>query len=315
MFCILLISCTDIPIDSTPYWASNNRYGMEIINNCNSTTHSIGLSGCYFVEKPDDNSTITLPALWASRIQFISSNCDSKEYIVTSNQDLVVKIKDLYTNQNRESCSFEIIRNVTIGKRKLDAPILGRFFIQIVSNNPYYSPLNFRINKNIFKGVGWLQHKYQQINPQVTIYPQGTTGDFIMKCGEKTIYNFKFTTYPFQVLLPEGNNCDYEMAVINSDNPYMEFTSLIYEENKYTEDIKMPYTYVKKNKRYFSFRDDINNNSNQEVIGIKVNKSTCQSYYCTDKDGSDKYIVKAITASLRYFYGVYDPSNNSWEVK
>lgn len=317
MSLFFLLTACSLPIDDTPVWVDNNRYAIEQVTDCNLTPDSVGLSGCAFIGKPDKMASLTLLPLWESKINFTSTKCKTRNYTTSMQAKFNVPVSRLYTNEKGESCSFQINRYVTRLKRKrLDKGMMGRFFIKIVPKNRFHALMKFSVEKKSFSGVGWVQKKYLIDSPLVMIEPRGKEGTFLMKCGEETVMKTQYDNGPFSIEIPAGRNCDFEMSVINRDDPMIEFGTLMYEENGYTEDLTKPR--VSKSNKYitFKFSDDITPERDKVVVGVKVNNQTCtKTYVCQDRIGKPKYVVKGITASLRFFKGIFDPENETWEIE
>ena len=311
---ILLISCNSFPPDDSPAWSKNNRFGLEMENNCNLTTHSIGISGCAFKKDVGPDSFLKIPSFWSSEVNLISSKCGNYSYSLSKGKELNLELSKLNTVQS--NCSFQINRGVTnLDKEKGDFPLIGRFFIKIIPNNKFYIPIEMEMGKNQFKGVGWYQRKPNTTQPPLLMYPKGTEGVILLKCGEEPIERMDFYERPIVLELSEEKSCDYEISVINDDSPVIEFGTVIIEQQGYTEDIKVPKTYTRFKSRHFNFEDNVNLNGDEVVVGIKVDNEYCASYKCKVRKGNTKYEVRAVTASMRYFYGVYFPKTNSWEIK
>jgi hypothetical protein len=312
---VLVTACGDLPLDQSPIWSKANRYAQEQVINCNRESHSIGLSGCAFLGNPDPNATLTIPDMWNSRLTFTSSNCDNKEYLSQGNP-LIIKLSDLYTNKDGKSCSFTIIHEVENFKGKLlDAQALGRFFIKIVPPNRYHSLLDFSLPPTSFHGAGYYQRRYGKNPPELEIRPKSSTGTFLMKCGTTTLVNQLYTSTPFKVTIPQGVSCDFELSAINDNIPSIEFGTLVYEEQQNTEDISIPKAYIKKANQCFSFENDVNSKNDNVVIGVAVNGTPCPKYYCCVPKNQAVFEVKAITSTLRFFYGTYNSATGIWSTK
>jgi hypothetical protein len=63
---VLTAGCDEIPVDPTPVWSLANRYALEMANDCNSSNHSLGISGCAVVAKKDVIERCTVLRAWPS---------------------------------------------------------------------------------------------------------------------------------------------------------------------------------------------------------------------------------------------------------
>lgn len=314
LFIGVVTSCNTFPPDDTPVWSKNNRFALEMENNCNLTTHSLGLSGCAFKGDVDPGAFIKLPSFWESRVDFISAKCGNKTYLLDKNRFLQLELPKIY--QGTESCSFQINRTVkSIGGNHPDAQVIGRFFVKLLPNNRFYKAMKFELGENQFEGVGWYTGKPTIIPPPLMIYPQGEEGVILIKCGSETVMQEDFYDKPIMVDLPPDTSCDYEVSVINDDFPTIEFGTVVVEYSRYTVDIKKPKTYTKGKYLYFDFSDNVNADNKKVVVGAKINNFYCETYKCGARLGQTSYEVRAVTASLRYFYGVYYPETDTWEMK
>ena len=315
-FCLLLLvsSCGNLPRDDSPAWSDSNRYSLEIENNCNLTKHSLGIAGCAFIGPIPASAKLTVLPLWHSRLEFLSTYCSSFSESSYNNSPVSLPINSIYTNSVGNPCSFQVNRFILgVDKKRLDKPIIGRFYIKIIPDSRYHALLKMEINKTPFMGVAWYQRPYKQDLPTLKVTPKGQKGAFIMKCGKEYIYNFDYTSSPFTVNIPAGRDCDFEISVINLENQYLEFATFIYMEQAYTEDLHKPKVRETKHYRHFEFVDDLNNKRKPAVIGVQVNDKICdKTHKCKDHINKDKYIVKGLTSSSRFFYGVYDSKTKSW---
>lgn len=314
---LLFFSCTLI-VDDSPVWSINNRMAVEQTVNCNTTKNSLGISGCAFIGEPDQHAILTINALWKTRVEFTSTNCESKSFYTQLHRDYIIPIHTLYTDTEGENCSFTLNRYVYLknNKTRLDKSMKGRFFIKIVPFNRYHALLKFDIENNKFSGVGWYQRKYAVDAPPLKIHPQGSKGTFLLKCGDDTLINFDFEEVPFLVDIPQGASCDFEMSVINKDNRFIEFASLVYEEQGYTVDLHKPRVFKGKKYLHFRFLDDINLDQKKVVIGVQINDRICsKTYKCKDDIDRSEYVVRGITSGLRFFKGIYYPETKKWEIK
>ena len=314
---LLVSACGRLPVDGTPAWDTANRYAVEQVVDCNTTLHSVGLSGCAFKE---DNvkGSLTLPALWTSALSFTSAQCTNFTLVGDAVNDNVIDLSRVGTSLEKSSCSYSITRSVTEKKMPWDRSAIGRFFLKIVPNSPYYTFLRFTTDdKNMFTGVGWHQRKFGKFDPVLKVYPSGKEGMFTMLCGSDIAVRMPYTTSPFEVTLNSEISCDYEMAAVNSDNPYIEFATYMHEVSQYTVDISAPSVTTSSKSITFTFNDKAIDGIAPAVIGVKIdNGAPCtDTNKCKSSLGKPAYTVKAATAGARFFWGTYTVATQTWEVK
>lgn len=319
---LMLIACDTIGIDGTPPWDVADRLGLEMVNDCNLTKHSIGLSGCSF-HINDIGGNLTLPSLWSGTIGLTSYSCKSITAIANSSADNIFAVKDLYT-ANGHSCSFELTRNLREGDLVSDNTLKGRFFIKILPVKGY-SNLRFNVGQNSFNGVGWYQRKYQTEDAVLVIKPRSSSGMFTITCSKNNedpaiVYRNEYTTSPFEVKLDSIDSCDYEMVAVNyestgEDNEVESATYVHHVVENYTRDISIPYVTVRNNKVSFTFTDKDVDGRLPIIAGVQVNNTKFIKAHIGTMPISQSFIVKAITPSLRFFYGKYDYMNHKWYVE
>ena len=321
LFFVLIVSCACQPSqDPTPPWDQNNRYGVEMINNCNLDTHTVGLNGCSFIGEISDNATLTLPPIWSGTLKFESTQCGEYTYDTTLGNSNVIPLKEIYGNTSGENCSFTITRIAQINKRNLDDTIKGRFFIKMIPDNRYFSQLKMSISDNnkvsTFNGVAWFQKRYGQAEASITFYPKGSHGTLLMYCGTILVKQFEYDISPFVLQFSNLGDCDYELSAINLDNPAIEFGSYMHETNKYTESVTVPSVIITPTLHYikFNFLDRDITGKKYAVVGMEVNGKRFNSNKAMVKGGLATYTVKAITMSGRVFVGVYTLASGTWDI-
>jgi len=321
LFFILIVSCAcQPPQDPTPKWDQNNRYGLEMQNNCNLDTHSIGLNGCAFVGTISPTASLILPPLWSGTLKFESTECGEYTYSASSGNANTILLKDIYGNTTYNNCSFTITRVARVGNHNLDDTIMGRFFIKMLPNNPYFSLLQMSISDetvtSTFNGAAWFQKRYKQVEPAITFYPKGKHGTFIMYCGTTLIKQQDYDTSPFTIQFSNLDDCDYEVSAINMDNPAIEYGSYMHETNGYTESITVPSVSVTKVLHYvtFEFADSDVTGKKHAVVGVEVNGKQFSSYKAMVKGGLPSYVVKGVTMGGRYFVGTYTAATKTWNI-
>jgi hypothetical protein len=309
-------SCGTIPKDGTPPWDSANRFAVEMQNDCNSITSSIGLSGCAFY--PDRiYGNLRLPALLPGSVYLTSSMCQNVASTTTLDSDNIFWLQDLYTNRYKTNCSFEITRKVKLQDIQSDRTLRGRFFIKIL-DNPYYTRMKMAIENKSFLGVSWFQRKtntpeLESMSPIVVIYPSGTRGTFKVTCNDKLIENRTYTNGYFEWAPPEGS-CDYELSAINSDSKFIDVGTLMLEEQYLTLDITTPRVTVTSKEITFSFLDLDASGRKYVVAGVRVDSTNCPGSSCLVLNNKTTYSVRAITAAGRFFSGKYNILSKRWEI-
>jgi len=314
LFPLLLASCGTIPLDTSPDWASNNRYAIEMKNDCNSVTHSVGLAGC-LIKKSNVNGNLILPSLWTGTLTFTSSNCTSFTLSTNSTTDTILPLKQLYTATNGENCSYQINRSITEKGLESESSMIGRFFIEAVSDNQYYRPIKIGVKGKTYTGVATHQHKTGQYVEDVVIYPSSSTGTFIAKCDGEDVLTVNYTSSPFTVNFPVDVSCDYELGTQSKTSPLMDIGSYVREVSTNTVDLTAPLISIKSSKFNVSFLDKDSSGKNPVVIGTQIESTKCpKKSTCKVVNNKKKYLVKAITPSLRQFLGIYDVNAKTWEV-
>lgn len=317
---LLLCGCAAAS-DNTPPWSSANRYSVEMINDCNLTTHSIGISGCAFYS---DNvyGNVTFPALFSGDLYLTSQFCKNVSTIANKINDNVLQLVDIYTNPNKFSCSFEITRTLRYGNQAADGTMRGRFFIRIINKaNPYYTKMRFSYGKEQFSGVGWTQVKTSvpeaASDPILTVFPTGTRGVFTASCNDEIRVSQNYATKPFDVALPAEPGCDYELAAVNSDTTKIDVATFIIEVQKRTIDLTVPKVTIKSGKISFEFLDRDASGKKYVVVGVKIdNNNACEnSNKCSTYHNKNTYTVKALTMLPRQFWGKYNAATKTWELK
>jgi hypothetical protein len=315
----LIFACGTIPTDPSPAWSLNNRYSVEMQNDCNTVNHSVGLSGCAFTDA-QLGGNIILPVLWGGRISGVSYNCKNVAFSANNTDDNVLQIADLYTAANKQSCSFQFTRTVTEKQFTADNTMIGRFFIKIIPANAYYSKLKFSIGNDNFTGVGWYQKKTDVVgfsanSPTLTFNPTGNSGKLIIACGANIISQTTYTSKPFNVTLDTNESCDLEISAINADSPKIDLGTFIQEVNLKTIDITPPSVSIKSKKITFTFNDKDLSGKKPVVYLVKVDGVTCvKKNACTVAHTKDTYVVKGWTLGLRQFFGKYRVSTSKFEV-
>jgi hypothetical protein len=305
------IRCGTVPIDASPDWETANRFGVEVKNDCNINQHSIGLGGCAFFENKVYGNLI-LPSVWNGLLTFKSSYCNS--FTLTANlNDNIIPLQSIYNNHYKSNCSFQVNRTVKDGKLSSENPMIGRFLIKIIPNNPFFTKLQFAVNETNFDSVGWFQRLYGKQDAVLNIRTLGNKGIFTISCnGEKTLEQ-EYTTNKFSINLDSKINCDYELSATNYDSPYKELGSFIHMVSTYTDDISIPIVSIKSNKITFTFNDKDSSGKKPVVIGVQVENTKCKATNkCTVVHNKSIYFVKAYTPSLRPFYQYYDIASKTW---
>ena len=315
-FILSCVSCGDkIPVDGGNPWDSNNRLAVEQINDCNTVTHSVGLSGCA-VKEGQVNGNLTLPHLWTGDVFFESYNCDNFTLAANSTTDNVLKLNKLYTAQDKMSCSFKIVRTIREGTFTSDRTMLGRFMIKIIPTNKYWTALNFAVNAKVFKGVGWFQRDALKADAVLTITPKAKEGMLTITCGDIIVKQEEFKTTPIKVALDSFISCDYEMQVASYTSPDVEIASYMHEVNSHTVSITPPIMWTKKTNIYATFNDLDIKGKDPVVYAAQIDNTKClQTNQCRVPNNKTSYVVKGLTSNLSFFYGVYDTKTKAWEIE
>lgn len=347
IFIFILSSCQTIPlfaalpIDNTPPWDASGRYGLEMVNDCNTTKHSIGISGCAFKISELGGNLIT-NQMWSGSIGFTSYYCNNFTAPVLSSEVNTFQIRDMYNSQIRKSCSFSVVQKVRDGKFISDNTITGRFFIKILPEYGY-GKLKFSIKDEVFDGVGWYQRKALTSDAIIKVYPKSNSGIFTITCGNdeplptgtpgteptpmatptgpRVIKRINYNESPFEVTLNSNEICDYEMVAVNAeptgDGSDVESATYIHHViAKYTRDLSAPAVQLKKGKIKFTFNDADISGKKPVVYSVQVDSLKKWKINSAEiADTKDTYIVKALTPSLRFFYGEYNKANKKWLIK
>lgn len=324
---LLLTGCgSSLSVDGSPAWDLAGRYGIEMVNDCNTTKLSIGLGGCAFKES-ELGGNLRLPSLWTGSLSFVAYGCKNFTQAATSTADNVIQIRDMYTATDHKNCVFDIERSVREGTIISDRSLLGRFGIKIISNNAYAMKLKFAANNEMFDGIGWYQRRTTQPNTLrsnitsmtdaiLTIYPTGQKGLFTAKCGTDTVLNQQYTSSPFTVNLDSMVNCDYEIGVTNGDNRNIEEAMYMHMVSKYTDDVSVPAVSIKSKKITFTFNDKDATGKKPVVVGVQIDTTKCfKTNKCTVLNTKPSYLVKGVTPGIRLFWGTYTVATNKWELK
>lgn len=334
---IFITNCGSMPIDSTPSWDSSSRFALEMQSDCSSTPHTLGLSGCA-MRASQLQGNIIFPALYYGQISMISSNC--KNYSIAAGAtDSVVALKDLYNAQNKQSCSWEILRNIQsppqqfpdtinpFGDKTItsDNMLLGRFFLKILPESPYISTLAFSVGDNTYSGIGFFQRLIGKQDAILTIQPKSKSGMFSITCGEggtpAVVYHQPYTSSPFTIALNSNINCDYEMMAVNAEptgdgSDFETATYVHHVSTAPTVDITVPAVSKSGTNISFSFNDMDASGKNPVVYAVQIGNSTfIETNKGTVINNQGSYIVKGLTPSLRFFYGVYSMATQSWRVE
>ena len=133
MFAILVLisifffGCSTPPMDNTPVWSDNNRHAIEFENDCNLTTHSLGITGCAYKGTVRRNRII-IPAFADGSIRLHSQNCMNFSVNTYKDRDTILYTDELINNQN--FCSYSLVQrinNINDSKYALEAKRLSDF--------------------------------------------------------------------------------------------------------------------------------------------------------------------------------------------
>ncbi len=314
-FVMLLLGCRyTVPVDGTPAWDKNNRYGQELINDCNTTTHSIGITGCAFYDGAVGGN-ITFPSFYNGDLSLVSYNCSNIKVQATRDADNIFQVKDLYNATNSQSCSFKTTRTVKEGDVIFDRTIMGRIFIKILPANYLYQKLKFQIGNNTFSGIGWHAKKTNGLwftnNPEITAYPSGKEGTLKVYCGEELIKELPYKSSPFKFIIEDNVSCDYELFLKNTDSQKVDLATLVQEVQGNTLDIAEPTVWISSRNH---FKVQFNDSS---IVGVQIEDTKCiPANDCKVDNLLTSYIIKAASSNGRIFWGKYDTTQSKFvEVK
>jgi len=311
VFFFLLVSCGSLATDGTPPWDLAGRFAIPMSVDCNIAKKNLGLSGCSFRQN-QLGGNLTLPSLWSGDITFTSYNCKNLTVTANSSNDNVIQIRDLYTAPNNYSCSFQITRTIKEKDFVADNTMIGRFFIKIIPNDPFYSKLKFSLLDNEFDGVGWFQSKGQPIN--LTIKTMSDKGVLYVTCGNREVLRQNYSSTKFDISLPI-QKCDYEINAVNYESGIKELATFMLEIPKVTLDVTPPVVSSKSGKITFTFNEKDSSNKKPVVMGVIIDKTKCiKTNSCSVKYNKQFFTVMGMTPSLRLFYGVYNDYSKKWEV-
>ncbi len=323
MLILLITACSskNIPVDPTPVWSQSNRYAVEMENDCNLSTHSVGLSGCLFVVGKVSGN-LRFPALYSGNIHMTSTNCKNVATPATTSQDNVLQNVDIYNAPNNLTCSWEIDRVISENGMTMDNPMKGRYMIKIIQSSPYLSALKLSIGRDNFSGVAWYQKKTDSYEDTLTdavlrISPVSTAGTFRAFCDDKLVLEQDYTTTPFDVALNSDISCDYELSTTSKSFPTRVETAAYLHEVLYrTIDITPPGMSIKKKNITATFTDKAADNRTPVVVGVKLdtNKPCINTASCSAIHNKDLYTIRALTPNGRFFYGKWRVSKSAWEV-
>lgn len=305
------------PRDDSRVWSKSGRYALEMENDCNTSKHSIGLSGCAFFDK-EIHGTLVLPKSWAGNISFLSSNCISFYYPALESKQNELSISEMYKAITKNSCEFEIVRTV----ENASNPIIGKFFIKILPSNQYISKLKYSIGDKSFDGVGWGQKLYSKQDPVLRIKTSGSSGQLIVMCGERQVSKTSYSSNEFDLKISSDESCNYELFAINDDSKYIELGTYMYQVVKdITLDVSIPIVLIYSDFITFSFKDKDSTGKHFAVNKIIITDidnnelARCTSNECKVKNNKQSYFVKGYTQSLRFFYAEYKAKEKTWVVE
>ncbi len=315
----LTAACDEIPQDPTPVWSLSNRFALEMANDCNMAKHSLGISGCAVVAKKVTGN-ITFPAFYMGSLSLVSSNCKNIKMPTLIQQDNVVQLNDIYTATNGLSCSFTINRYVNYKDITFDNSILGRFYLKVIPDSPYYSALDFSVGSDNFNGVGWTQTNSGQLEATkdlvLSLNPSSDKGEVTVACANKVVLKQEYQTRPFTIKLPSNISCDYELSVSNLQSSKINLGTFIHEVQFATINLTQPIITHTNKKVVVAFYDLDVTGKKKIVVAVKIdNNAPCvNSHICSAINNKDIYTIRAITPTGRLFYGKFRLSTGRWEL-
>lgn len=315
----LTAGCDELPLDPTPVWSLSNRFALEMTNDCNTANHSLGLSGCAVVAKKITGN-VTFPAFYTGNISMVSSNCKNVQTPALIKQDNVVQLNDIYTANNGLSCSFTINRYIKYKDVDFDNSILGRFYLKVIPDSPYYSALQFSVGDEKFNGVGWAQTNSGQLEAagdiQLSLNPSSEKGEVSVACGDTIVLQQQYDTRPFTIKLPNNVSCDYELSVSNALSSKINLGTFIHEVQFATVNLTRPIVTSSIEKVVIGFYDKDVTGKKKVVVAVKIdNNAPCvESHICSAVNNKDLYTIRAVTPSGRMFYGKFRISTAKWEI-
>jgi hypothetical protein len=235
-------------------------------------------------------------------------------------QDNVVQLNDIYTATNGLSCSFTINRYITYKTVAFDNSIIGRFYLKVIPDSPYYSALQFSIGDDKFNGVGWAQTNSGQLeaagNIQLSLNPSSDKGEVTVACGDNVVLKQAYESRPFTIALPNNVSCDYELSVSNALSSKINLGTFIHELQFATINLTRPIVTYSKKKVVVGFYDWDVTGKKKVVVAVKIdNNAPCvETHICSAVNNKDLYTIRAVTPSGRLFYGKYRLSTAKFEV-
>jgi len=323
---LLCVSCAAQPAKDPSVPEQNNHFRIEMqIDNITS----VGMLGVSYTDRNElkDKSLSFFP-VYEGSLELYSERCE-KNISVSYSKGQTIKIGLLELLPSFDTtCSYRITRRV-IGA---DNAMVGYFVIGYFKDT---LPLKVRIGSDDFTGVSYLQLREGDLIPHVsgsdkmlesiptidepksiTLFPKGTRGKVLFKGCNASFAPLEFDKTPITINLSDAfsrigptDSCDYEIVVVNYDNPAIEeniFSLNVYK--KETQWLEAPFVsnaIFKKIKVSYV---------NPYVLGISVDDKVCYNTQTCIAKCNGSCTVRAITTSGRFFWGLLQ-NGNFTEVK